>query len=108
MGTIQALSYSVLESLPTEAGTLKPESIEKALSIGLTYMCSAYLKVRRPLHPLNTSKWDFYVLPTKVLDQKCPEQKTIRLSSLEKLLPRKCNYAGLKKAISDVEREIKL
>lgn len=65
-------------------------------------------KGKKPLHPLNTSKWEFYVLPTKTLDQKCPGQKTIRLSSLEKLSPRKCSYAGLKKTISDVEGEIKL
>ena len=62
---------------------------------------------KKPLHPLDTSKWDFYVLPTKVLDQKCPEQKTIRLSSLEKLSPRKCRYADLKETISDLECEIK-
>lgn len=61
---------------------------------------------KEPLHPLDTSKWEFYVLPTEVLDQKCPDQKTIRLSSLEKLSPRKCSYADLKKTISDVEREI--
>lgn len=62
---------------------------------------------KEPLHPLNISKWDFYVLPTKTLDQECPDQKTIRLSSLEKLLPRKCSYAGLKRTILDVERRIK-
>lgn len=62
---------------------------------------------KKPLHPLDTSKWDFYVLPTKTLDQKCPEQKTIRLSSLKKLSPRECCYADLKGAISDLEREIK-
>ena len=64
-------------------------------------------KGEEPLHPLDTSKWDFYVLPTKTLDQKCLDQKTIRLSSLEKLSPRKCCYAELKKTISDVECEIK-
>lgn len=64
-------------------------------------------KGEEPLHPLDTSKWDFYVIPTEVLNQKRPEQKTIRLSSLEKLLPRKCCYADLKKTISDIEREIK-
>lgn len=62
---------------------------------------------KKPLHPLDTSKWDFYVIPTETLDQKCLDQKTIRLSSLEKLSPRKCCYADLKGAISDLEREIK-
>ena len=64
-------------------------------------------KGKEPLHPLDTSKWDFYVLPTKVLDQKCPDQKTIRLSSLKKLSPHKCSYADLKKTISDMEHKIK-
>ena len=65
-------------------------------------------KGKKPLHPLDTTKWEFYVLPTEVLDQERPEQKTIRLSSLKELSPCKCSYADLKKTISDVEREIKL
>ena len=64
-------------------------------------------KGKKPLHPLDANKWEFYVLPTETLDQKCPDQKTIRLSSLEKLSPHKCSYAGLKKTISDVEHKIK-
>lgn len=52
-------------------------------------------KCKKPPHPLDTSKWDFYVLPTDVLDQKYPEQKTIRLSSIKELSPRKCSYADL-------------
>ena len=63
---------------------------------------------KRPLHPLDTSKWDFYIIPTETLDQKCLGQKTIRLSSLEKLSPRKCSYADLKRTFLDVERELKL
>lgn len=64
-------------------------------------------KGKEPLHPLDTSKWDFYVIPTETLDQKCPDQKTIRLSSLEKLSPLKCCYADLKETISDLDCEIK-
>ena len=64
-------------------------------------------KGKKPLHPLDTSKWEFYVLPTETLDQKCPGQKTIRLSSLENLSPCKCSYSDLKKTILDVEHKIK-
>ena len=64
-------------------------------------------KGKKPLHVLDTSKWEFYVLPTEVLDQKRPEQKTIRLSSLKELSPHKCSYKNLKKTISDVENKIK-
>ena len=71
------------------------------------YVFCVFTKKEPPFNPLDTDAWDFYVLSTKVLDQECPEQKTIRLSSLEKLSPRKCCYADLKKTISDVECEIK-
>lgn len=60
-----------------------------------------------PLDPLDTSKWDFYVLPTEVLNQKCPDQKTIRLSSLENLSPAKCDYVNLKKTIEEISHSIK-
>ena len=64
-------------------------------------------KGKEPLHPLGTSKWDFYVMPAETLDQKCPGQKTIRLSSLEKLSPCKCCYANLKKTIENIEHSIR-
>lgn len=71
------------------------------------YVFCVFTKKEPPFNPLDTAAWDFYVLPTKVLDQECSEQKTIRLSSLEKLSPCECCYADLKKTISDIEREIK-
>lgn len=60
-----------------------------------------------PLHPLDTSKWDFYVLPTEVLDREVPEQKSIRLNSLKKLKPYECQYADLKKTIENIEHSIR-
>lgn len=59
------------------------------------------------LHPLDTSKWDFYVLPTEVLDREVPEQKNIRLNSLKKLKPYKCQYVDLKKTIENIEFNIR-
>ncbi len=53
--------------------------------------------------PLNVDRWRFYVLRTAVLDEKCPEQKTIRLRPLlEKFQPRECHYRGLCHAINDL------
>lgn len=65
------------------------------------------LKGKEHLDLLDTNRWDFYVIATQVLDQKRPDQKTIRLSSLEKLSPHKCRYAKLKKTISDIESGMK-
>ena len=37
--------------------------------------------------PLNVDKWQFHVLPRAVLDDKCRQQRTIRLGPLGKLEP---------------------
>ena len=48
---------------------------------------------------LDLSLWDFYVIATKTLDQKVPNQKTITFQSLLSLQPRKVDYFGLYEAI---------
>ena len=52
---------------------------------------------------LNLDYWDFYVLPTSVLDEKVPNQKGIALSSLLKLEPVKTDYAGLGSVIESIK-----
>ena len=48
---------------------------------------------------LQLESWDFYILPTKVLNEKCGTQKTIGLSPLLKLQPHKADYQGIKAAV---------
>ena len=52
--------------------------------------------------PLDLDKWQFYVLPRTVLDDKCQQQQTIRLGPLEQLEPRRCSYRDLKQIIEDM------
>ncbi|MCI8978752.1 MAG: hypothetical protein HFI99_17375 [Lachnospiraceae bacterium] len=52
---------------------------------------------------LNLDYWDFYVLPTSVLDKKIPEQSGISLSSLLKLDPVKTDYDGLGAVIESIK-----
>ena len=52
---------------------------------------------------LDLDYWDFYVLPTSVLDEKVPDQKGIALSSLLKLEPVKTDYAGLGAVIESIK-----
>ncbi len=49
--------------------------------------------------PLNVDQLEFYVLPTNVLDERMPTQKSIVLSSLLKLGPKKVGFEGLGDAI---------
>ena len=52
------------------------------------------------LDPLDLSQWIFYVLPTRVLDEHHPSQKTMGLSSLKKLDPAEVAYSDLSKAVA--------
>lgn len=52
---------------------------------------------------LDLDYWDFYVLPTSVLNEKVPDQKGIYLSSLLKLEPVKTDYSGLGSVIESIK-----
>jgi hypothetical protein len=60
------------------------------------------------IDPLNLDQWDFYVLPTRVLNEKVPTQKKIALSSLMKLGPLQTGFSSLRHAVevaARIERE---
>ena len=56
--------------------------------------------------PLDVDKWQFFVLPSAVLDDACRQQQTIRLGPLKQLSPRACTYRDLKRTIEDVGRQL--
>ena len=62
-----------------------------------------YTALTRDKSILDLDYWEFYVLPTSVLNDKIPNQKTISLSSLLKLEPIKTDYAGLGQAIESIK-----
>ncbi|MFF7986756.1 hypothetical protein ACFZDK_48095 [Streptomyces sp. NPDC007901] len=63
--------------------------------------CLLHHQDKKTLDPLDLDQWTFYVLPTRVLDERCPAQRSIRLSSLvDRLSPLKTDFAGLPKAVS--------
>lgn len=54
---------------------------------------------RSKADPIKLESWEFYVLPTKVLDERCRGQKTISLGALLRLNPKIANFAELKAAV---------
>lgn len=56
-------------------------------------------KEQDTVNPLDAKQWDFYVVATKILNNKVGNQKTISLSSVEKLGAIKCGYSQLKETI---------
>jgi len=61
--------------------------------------CVLTCKEQNKVNPMDLKQWDFYVLETKILDEKIGEQKTITLNSLLNLKPKKCNFDELKNVI---------
>ena len=47
------------------------------------------------INPLDTRQWDFYLLPTKILNERFGKQKTATLTSLKKAGAVRCQYESL-------------
>ena len=67
------------------------------------YVFCVFTALTRDTSVLNLDYWDFYVLPTSVLNEKVPEQKSIALSSLLKLDPVKTDFEGLSAVIESIK-----
>jgi hypothetical protein len=59
---------------------------------------------RQIADPLNVGQWDFYVVATKMLNEKFPNQKTISLNPLRRLTEM-AEYENLKLAIENSVKE---
>jgi hypothetical protein len=55
---------------------------------------------KRTVNPLNLNQWLFYLLPTQILNEQKPTQKTISLNSLLKLNPKECKFDDIKNEMS--------
>lgn len=64
--------------------------------------CLLKEKNRDRIDPLDVEQWDFYVLPTKVLDRECPTARSIGLERLKSLTAQPCGYYDLLRAIEGV------
>lgn len=64
-------------------------------------------KIQDTIDPLDMDQWDFYILPTSVLDDKVGDQKRIGLNSLIKLNPLHVKYGdiafGVEKLAGDID-----
>ena len=61
--------------------------------------CLLTTKDRNVLNPLELSQWDFYVLPTSILNKEIPKQQTIGLASLLALKPTHTKFNQLNSVI---------
>lgn len=74
----------------------------KAMRNNDLYVFCVFTARTRDVSILDLDYWDFYVLPTSVLNERVPEQKKISLSSLLKLEPIKTDFSGLPAAVESL------
>ena len=63
------------------------------------YVFCLYASKDRSETPLQLEQWEFYLLPTSVLNIRCKDQKSISLSSLLSLSPTKATYEELRETV---------
>ena len=85
--------------------SINKRSKEKMRQSDIYIFCVLSHKDKNSVDPLDLSQWDFYILETKVLNEKVKTQKTITLSSLLKLNPIKTKYENLKQEIEHIEEK---
>lgn len=85
--------------MPDETGDYKADApLQRNSDL---YVFAIYKALSKDESPFNLDLWEFYVLPTRVLDEKKPTQKTITLPSLLQLEPTWCDYYGIGDAIKN-------
>lgn len=92
------ISFHIAPSrIPDNAG--KPKLDTPLQRKSDVYIFCIYKAMEKSESPLDLDLWEFYVLPTSVLDEMKPVQKTITLPSLMELEPLWCDYYGIGEAI---------
>ncbi len=75
-------------------------AVNKGRESDLYVFCLLKHQDKNTVNPLDISQWVFYVLPTKILNEQKPTQKTITLNALLKLNPKECIFNEIKNEIS--------
>ena len=98
------LSNIIFGIQPTVAwDSMNHRSTEKIRQSDIYIFCVLAHKDKETVNPINLSQWDFYILETKVLNERVKMQKSITLSSLLTLNPLKVKYNELRDEIENVE-----
>lgn len=95
---LSTISFDIARKRAWEATTNTYTSVPQRAADVYVFAVHAH-QDKATLDPLNVEQWKFYVLPTRVLDERVPGQKSIALSSLRRLGPDETAFAGLGRSV---------
>ena len=91
--------FSIRPTMAWDYESNQYEEISKRQAEVYVFCVHNYKKKDEGLNPLDLNQWEFYVLPTKILNEKMPTQKTIRLDRLKSLGAVSAGFGELKDVI---------
>ncbi|WP_128545428.1 hypothetical protein [Larkinella soli] len=110
---LQTWAHQKLSAIQFGIGPTKGWDAETNLYSPLTVrqadvyvFCLLFHQDKTTVNPLNIDQWAFYVLPTKVLNERCPTQKMISLNSLLRLNPVKADFEELAAVVEQVKKPL--
>lgn len=92
-----SISFSIRPTRAWSPATGYEDTVKRQSDVYV--FCLFREKDRSRADPLRLEEWDFYVVPTRKLDDVCGPQKTISLPSLLALDPICADYYGIKDAV---------
>ena len=96
-GRLSNIQFSIR---PTRAWDSINGYAEEVMRQSDVYVFCLYTEtVRERANPLVLDGWNFYIVPTHILDEQCGPQKTISLTMLQKLDPYLADYGGIRDAV---------
>ncbi|MGW4749372.1 hypothetical protein ACWEPR_31720 [Streptomyces sp. NPDC004290] len=75
-------------------------SPEARRSSDVYVFCLLHHQDKQTLNPLDLDQWTFYVLPTEILNERFPTQKSLALAGLLRLAPTQTDFTGLRTAVA--------
>lgn len=102
---LSKISFDIAPKQAWEASTNTYSETPKR-SADVYVFCLHAHKDQDTIDPLDLDQWEFYVVSTSIMNERCPTQKTIVLGAmLEKLEPVKCGYGEIRQAVESVQKE---
>lgn len=89
-----AIKFGIRPTIGWDAGTNEYET-QSRRQAHVYIFCVLHHREQSTIDPLDVSQWDFYVLPTTILDQRLGAQKTVSLFRLMQLEPVVVPFATL-------------
>lgn len=104
------ISKQRIFGIPKANGSYDPEvsgNTEFRRQSEVYIFCLNIGETKEDSYPLNLNNWEFYIVPTKVLDEKCGNNKTISLGRIRSLGFSAVRYSDIKSVMDSYVKETK-